>query len=516
MTKDFYRVRAYLRYSSHNQDDGYSIEYQTTEIQEFAKKNGFEIEKMHIDQAQTATKTAGRDEFFALMNAVKNNEVDIIIVYKTSRIFRNSYESHKYRNLFIKHNVKFISATQTIDESTPEGRFMASTIANVDQYQAETTSDHVKSSMREMARQGYYTGGRVLFGYGLKSFEHGGRIRKKYTPNPDEVKIVNLLFNMFAKGNSVVEIMNYFIKNNIKNRRGKYFNEQNLRSMLKNDCYIGTMRYKVKDYDEIVTENAHPAIISENLWNAVQHEFAKKKPVKPKKKKYNYSLTGKVFCGHCDTHFFGTSSTAVRGEYRYTYHSYVCRQKRNFRTCENPQIKKELLESIALEAIQKKILNEKCIDHIVSQTVIEYENAPSTVQGKIKELNQRKNEINKQLNILVDMRLNNEIPSDIIIQRSKPLQQELLEIEKHLFVCEEQKTNSITPDEVKSFLLEMMKLSNETSEKVKHILFNHFIEKIVVSRHEVAIKLRVSPFPQSTHKTKIATPIFETHAYKYK
>ena len=154
MTKDFYRVRAYLRYSSHNQDDGYSIEYQTTEIEEFAKKNGFEIEKMHIDQAQTATKTAGRDEFFALMDAVKRNEVDAIVVYKTSRIFRNSYESHKYRNLFIKHNVKFISATQTIDESTPEGRFMSSTIANVDQYQSETTSDHVKSSMREMARQG--------------------------------------------------------------------------------------------------------------------------------------------------------------------------------------------------------------------------------------------------------------------------------------------------------------------------------------------------------------------------
>ncbi len=516
MTRDFFRVRAYLRYSSHNQDDGFSIEYQSTEIQEFAHKNGFEIEKMHIDQAQTATKTAGRDEFFALMDAVKRNEVDVIVVYKTSRIFRNSYESHKYRELFKKHNVKFISVTQNIDESTAEGRFMASTIANVDQYQAETTSDHVKSSMREMARQGYYTGGRVLFGYNLESFEHGGRIRKKYTPNDEQAKIVKILFEMFAKGNSVVEIMNHFMQKDYRNNYGKFFNEQNLRNMLKNDCYVGVIRYKVQDHDEIVTENAHPAIISENLWNAVQHEFSKKKPVKPRKKKYSYSLTGKVFCGHCGTHFFGCSSTAVRGKHRYTYHSYVCRKKRNFRNCENPQIKKELLEDIALEAIKMKILNEDCINHIVNMTVEEYENAPSNVQWKIRDLNKRKTDINKQLNILTDMRLNGEMSGDILKQRSVPLQQELLEIEKHIFVFEEQKSTSITPDEVKSFLLDMLKKSDDASESAKKILFNHFIENIVVSRHEVKVNLRVFSSEKLAYNSNIATPIFSLYAYKYR
>lgn len=516
MAIDFLRVRAYLRYSTHNQDDGFSIEYQSTEITEFAKKNGFDIEKMHIDQAQTATKTAGRDEFFALMSSVKQNEVDVIIVYKTSRIFRNSYESHKYRELFKKHNVKFISVTQNIDETTAEGRFMASTIANVDQYQAETTSDHVKSSMREMARQGYYTGGRILFGYELQSFEHGGRIRKRYTPSEEQAKVVNLLFEMFANGKSVIEIMNYFIQKDFRNRRGKFFNEQNLRSMLKNDCYIGTMRYKVKDYDEIVTENAHPAIISENLWNAVQHEFQKKKPVKPRMKKYSYSLTGKVFCGHCGTHFFGCSSTSLRGEYKYTYHSYVCRQKRNFRNCDNPQIKKDMIENIAIEAIKLKILNEDCINHIVQTTVEEYENAPSNVQFKIKDLMKRKSDISKQLNILIDMRLNGEISGDIVKQRSTPLQQELLEIEKHLFVCDEQKKQSITPEEIKDFLRDMLEKADDVSESTRRILFNHFIDNIVVSRHEVKVNLRVFSSEQLAHKPNIATPIFELSAHKYR
>lgn len=379
MTKDFYRVRAYLRYSSHNQDDGYSIEYQTTEIQEFAKKNGFEIEKMHIDQAQTATKTAGRDEFFALMDAVKRNEVDAIVVYKTSRIFRNSYESHKYRNLFIKHNVKFISATQTIDESTPEGRFMSSTIANVDQYQSETTSDHVKSSMREMARQGYYTGGRVLFGYELESFEHGGRIRKKYKPNEEQAEIVKMIFEMFTSGNSVVEIMNYLVSKNIRTKQGNFFSEPNIYKMLKNDAYIGTVRYSVKGQDEVVTENAHEHIISRELWNNTQETLKTLKRIKPRKKKYYYALTGKIICGCCNTHFIGSPSNSTYKGKKYVYHSYVCRQKRKFRACENKQIKKDLLEKTVLEAIKRNILNPAQIEQITVEMMKQFEKSPTSL-----------------------------------------------------------------------------------------------------------------------------------------
>ena len=78
----FLRVRCYIRYSTHNQDDGFSVEYQKSEIDEFLKKNDLTLEKAHIDQAQTATKVAGRDEFFALLDDVKKGLVDIIVVYK--------------------------------------------------------------------------------------------------------------------------------------------------------------------------------------------------------------------------------------------------------------------------------------------------------------------------------------------------------------------------------------------------------------------------------------------------
>ena len=61
----FAGVVAYLRYSDHKQDDGFSIEYQTSEVNEYARVHGMEISKYFIDKAQTATKVSGRENFFA-------------------------------------------------------------------------------------------------------------------------------------------------------------------------------------------------------------------------------------------------------------------------------------------------------------------------------------------------------------------------------------------------------------------------------------------------------------------
>ena len=89
------RTGLYARYSDTKQDDGYSIEYQMSECQDYLNKQGLSLTKTYIDQAITGTKVAGREAFHELINDVKNELIDIIVVYKFSRIFRNAYESHK-------------------------------------------------------------------------------------------------------------------------------------------------------------------------------------------------------------------------------------------------------------------------------------------------------------------------------------------------------------------------------------------------------------------------------------
>ena len=112
------RVGIYARYSDSNQDDGFSIEYQMSECTEYLDRNGMSLHKTYIDQAVTGTKVAGRDAFHELLHDVKNGLIDVVVVYKYSRIFRNALESHKYRKLFKNHGVKLISVTQQVDDST--------------------------------------------------------------------------------------------------------------------------------------------------------------------------------------------------------------------------------------------------------------------------------------------------------------------------------------------------------------------------------------------------------------
>lgn len=233
------RVRTYIRYSDHKQDDGFSVEYQLSEIEEFLLRNGLELHKHHIDQATTATKVAGREAFFELVHDVKDGLVDVIVVYKLNRIFRNAYESQKYRKLFQKHGVKLMSVTQQIDEDTSAGRLMTNVLSDIDQYQSETISDHVKSSMREMARQGYFTGGTVPFGYTLDIFANGKKVRKKYIPDEHEKTVVQKIFELYADNYSLRYLQQYLTENGFYTRQGKQFGTTTIARMLGNDFYIG-------------------------------------------------------------------------------------------------------------------------------------------------------------------------------------------------------------------------------------------------------------------------------------
>ena len=204
------RTGLYVRYSDTKQDDGYSIEYQLSECQDYLNKQGFPLTKTYIDQAITGTKVAGREAFHELVHDVKNGLIDIVVVYKFSRIFRNAYESHKYRKLFKKHNVKLISVTQLMDDETSAGRLMINVLADIDQFQSETISDFVKSSMREMAKQGYFTGGTVPYGYKLETvFDNGKKKKKRYVPDDFEKEIVIKLFELYADNYSLKYLQDY-------------------------------------------------------------------------------------------------------------------------------------------------------------------------------------------------------------------------------------------------------------------------------------------------------------------
>ena len=327
------RIGIYGRYSDSNQDDGFSIEYQLSECTDYMNKHGMSLHKTYIDQAVTGTKVAGRDAFHELVHDVKNGLIDVVIVYKFSRIFRNAYESHKYRKLFKKHGVKLISVTQQVDDETSSGQLMIGVMANIDEYQSAVISDHVKSAMREMVSEGFFAGGTVPYGYKLETVQHGKKTRKRYVSDEFEREVVKKLYELYADNYSLKYLQDYTKSIGAAARSGKPFSIQTIARILRNDFYIGVLRYNAQGHEPIVVYDIIPPIIDKVLWDRVQHRHNGRKYVRPRKRKDLYSLTGKIICGKCGAHFFGIRSASTqRGKY-YDYKYYVCSESKTYKTC---------------------------------------------------------------------------------------------------------------------------------------------------------------------------------------
>lgn len=500
------RVRTYIRYSDHKQDDGFSVEYQMSEIEEFLYRNGLELHKHHIDQATTATKVAGREAFFDLVHDVKEGLVDVIVVYKLNRIFRNAYESQKYRKLFKKHGVKLMSVTQQIDDETSAGRLMTNVLSDIDQYQSETISDHVKSSMREMARQGYFTGGTVPFGYTLEILENGKKTRKKYIPDENEKTVVQKIFELYADNYSLRYLQQYLTENGFKTRQDKQFGITTIARMLGNDFYIGTLRYSTQGYEDIVVENAVTPIIDADLWRRVQERKNANKQIAPRKRKRLYALTGKIYCGICGNHFFGMQSgSKQKGKY-YAYRYYVCAKRKNYQACECDRIRKDYIENAVLQEIKKRVLNDDAIKQLATDITALCKDTPTEISNEIKRLLKLKKTLEKDIDELLDMRLAKEITPERFKQKSAVKEVELLEVKNHLYALEERQKNSITAERVEEYLRSMLQHAESTDDEILKNLFDNFVEKIVIDNERVDVTLIVRPFGRVAYKKTSGHP----------
>ena len=489
---DLLRVHAYIRYSSVMQDDGFSVEYQISEIKEYCKRNGLTLHKVHIDQALTAKQVAGREAFFDLLNEIQNGEVDVVIVFKMNRMFRNAEESHVYRKKFRQHKVKIVSVTEPIDEETSAGRLTANMLANLDQYQSEVTADFVKSSHREMTRQGYFTGGIVQLGFKTQKEENGKKVRSRLVIDEEVAPFVRKAFEMYADGFSVKYILAYFRENNIKNYKGEDISDRILNRMLRHDIYIGTIRYNTEGYAEMIVENAIPAMIDRDLWDRVQERTKKVGFVIQRKRKNSYPLTGKIFCGECGSHFFGICKNKyLKDGSLVVYRYYICKSRKFFGTCSQKQIRADMIEQIALKAIRDHILNEEAINELSVRAAAISGDVPAQIQAEIKKIKRQIKDHDETLDLFIQMRKKREMSPETIARKSAVIEAEIEALNIKLADLESKNTNAFTVEDVAAFLRSMMQQLDTDNAEIHKALFENFIEGIYVTNDQIEVRLFV-------------------------
>lgn len=494
---------AYARYSSTMQDEGNSIEYQVEEIEAYAQKHGMTIRRWYIDKAKTAKQVAGRDEFYELIEDIKNGDsAPNLIVWRTNRAFRNSYESHKYRRFLREKKIRLLSVTQTIDEETSSGRLTTSILSDIDQYKSEEIAEHVVAAMRSMVKKGFYTGQRVPLGYKIVDALDGDKPRKKYAIDEETAPIVRKCFADFVAGVPQFAIREWLKKDGIYTSSGNPYDADALRSLLQNEFYIGTRTYKVKGYEPLIIPNAVPAIIDEYTFDAAQHIFAqsKRKDV-IKGRKYNemrmYYLTGKAFCAKCDGAFIGKISNG------YAY--YVCKNRVRRKTCDCKGIQKKQLEPAVFQAIRENVFSENAVDEIVKTALEAMKNSPVKATKSKSELTKRKNVLLREIAELTQMKLDGDISKDVFTMMKKPKDDEVAEIELDLHALQHHKKNVIDEEYVREYINDLFVKSQSNDDGLLKYVVEQTVDKVVIGESEVILYLAVH-FGKNKHKDSLGFP----------
>ena len=134
----------YIRVSSYDQNT----------LRQEVIMNDLGVERIYIEKITGATKD--RPELKSMLDFVR--EGDIVIVESISRFARNTKDLLELVELLDNKKVQFISKKETIDTSTPAGKFMLTIFGAVAQLEREYIKERQREGIELARQQGKYRG----------------------------------------------------------------------------------------------------------------------------------------------------------------------------------------------------------------------------------------------------------------------------------------------------------------------------------------------------------------------
>lgn len=375
----------YARYSSHGQNEQ-SIEGQLAAAKVYAEAHGYTIVHTYVDRAMTG-RNDNRDEFQKMLSDCAKKQFQVIIVWKVDRFGRNREEItfNKYRAK--KHGVRVEYVAETVPNS-PEGVILESVLEGMAEYYSLQLSQNIRRGYRENAKKCKYAGGRIPLGYKLAE-------DKTFAIDENAAPLVRRIYKMYAAGQTITEITGQLNAEGLHTSEGKPFTKNSLRTVLKNEKYIGIFDFK---NGEIRIEDGVPPIIDKDTFYRVQKllQVNKRAPA-ARWSKAEYLLTDKLFCGSCGAPMVGESGTSKTGA-KHNY--YLCTNHKRKKSCQRKAIRQDWLEDYVLEQTTDLIMDDKVIQFITDK-VWEFYLAQDQRRDKIKSLQAQLDETEKAINNLM-------------------------------------------------------------------------------------------------------------------
>lgn len=339
------RVAAYARISTNEESQAGSYELQVAHYTDFIQSNpSWELVKVYADYGISGTSTKNRLEFQQLIQDCVDGKIDYIITKSISRFARNTLDCLRYIRELKSKKIGIFFEKENIDTLDAKSELFLTILSSMAQEESRSISENTKWGVQKRFQRGIAHIPTTYF-LGYDTDEDG-----KLVINEAEADIIRRIYREFLDGSGTATIAKGLMKDGILTARGnKTWTSDSVYKIITNEKFAGHALLQKSITVDFLThkrirndgserqyfiKDHHPAIISDEDWNAAQQEMKRRsKMLRDPDGKYaqGYSnasyFSNSFYCGECGSPVVRRRLTSERNGEKYLYTAWQCRAK---------------------------------------------------------------------------------------------------------------------------------------------------------------------------------------------
>ena len=417
----------YLGYARKSTEDKnrqvQSIDDQIAFINRKVKEQDLPLLDIH-QESKSAKEPGIRTAFYKMVERIESGDAEGILCWKLDRLSRNPVDTARVQWLLQKGKIKSIVTSDR--EYLPEhSGLLFSVETGMANQDILNLSQNVKRGLKSKVEKGHYPN-KAPVGYLNTKSEAKGE--NYIIPDPERFDLVRKMWDLYLTGRytvaKILKIVNEewgFKTKGSKKRGGKGLSPAAIYRLFADIKYTGTHFYSK---GELSTNGKAKPMITLEEFDRAQEILGRKGKPRPKTREFAYNCI--IRCGECGYSIIGE----IKKEKYIFYHctkkgkGVKCNQKKWIRVEDlESQIKREIDSFTIAPWFRDKQIAELKENH--AKEAREQENIHETQQKTILSCQ-------KQLNTLLDIRLNNQITDEEYQLKRNQLLKQISDLEQRL------------------------------------------------------------------------------------
>ncbi len=439
----------YLRVSTEEQVDNFSLETQEDICRKEAAKRGYEVIEVFREEGRSAKTITGRPVLIGLLEYARKNKNRIqgVFVYRLDRISRQTADYLAIRKKLLENGASIISSTEPTGDS-PTEKLVETILAGFAQLDNDIRSERAKNGLRARFLSGLISG-KPPIGY---MFQAGFAVK-----DPKTWKRVKDAWDLMATGtkslNDIAKVMTDWGLREMHGKKEYKLRAQTTDRIFRLKFYAGKLTSIT--YPEEV-KGQHVPMISEEQYYKVQAIIDGRNPNKIALARRTFEnkdfpLRRIVKCAKCGIGLTGAWSTGKCGG-RYAY--YWCASKCNYKC-----IPVKNLENTLIARLKEITPREEALNLFIEFMYKAYHSRLSRLTKIKSDADNRIEDLRTLRRVLVEKNLTGVYSDEIFKEQSAMLEDKMI---KAQIIKDDSRVDKYNIDAVTSFIKTILADLGET------------------------------------------------------